>query len=119
MTAEEAWKLAIKLRYMDFEEKAEIFKLDPSPSRELWLEIMEKFSPEEVKQRLEDFKNKNKVGKDDVVKIGSKTGVVTKSAGKDGYFTVLFEDGSSGKYKTAIKTGRKIDTSEFLKNISK
>ena len=57
--------------------------------------------------------------KDDVVKIDSKTGIVTKAAGKDGYFTVLFEDGSCGKYKTAIKTGRKIDTSEFLKTIMK
>ena len=119
MSAKEAWKLAIKLRYMDFEEKAEIFKLDPSSSKELWLEIMEKFSPEEVKQRLDNFENKNSIDKDDVVKINSKTGIVTKAAGKDGYFTVLFEDGSCGKYKTAIKTGRKIDTSEILKNIMK
>lgn len=118
MTAEEAWKLAIKLRYMDFEDKIELFNLDPSPSREAWLEIMENMSPESVRDKIIAWEAKQiKVG--DVVKVGCYTGLVTSDDYMDDSYDILFSDGGTNKIniKDLKKTGRHIDIDGLLKQI--
>ena len=120
MTAEEAWKLAIKLRYMDFEDKIELFNLDPSPSREAWLEIMENMSPESVRDKIEAWEAEKEIKVGDEVDICGDKGIVT-SFGTDGdSIHVLYLDGivtSYRKDKCIKKTGRHIDIDGILKQI--
>lgn len=120
MTAEEAWKLAIKLRYMDFEDKIELFNLDPSSSREAWLEIMENMSPESVRDKIEAWKAEKEIKVGDVVDICGDKGIVT-SFGTDGdMIHVLYLDGIVNSYrkgKDIKKTGRHIDIDGLLNHI--
>lgn len=120
MTAEEAWKLAIKLRYMDFEDKIELFNLDTSPSREAWLEIMENMSPESVRDKIEAWEAEKEIKVGDEVDICGDKGIVT-SFGTDGdSIHVLYLDGivtSYRKDKDIKKTGRHIDIEGLLKQI--
>lgn len=53
-----AWQMAINLRYMDYEEKLKIFGLNHD-GKEKWVEIMEKFTPQEVKERLDKWNGKH------------------------------------------------------------
>ena len=50
MLGDEAWKLALKLRYMDFEDKVRIFRLGENFTGDAWIAIMEKYTPEQVKE---------------------------------------------------------------------
>lgn len=124
MTAEEAWKLAIKLRYMDFEDKIELFNLDPSPSREAWLEIMENMSPESVRDKIEAWEAEKEIKVGDVVietsGLGSKyIGVVTQITGNQNSVCMTYSDGSVGVTlaKRLKKTGRRIDITGLLNQI--
>lgn len=119
MTAEEAWKLAIKLRYMDFEDKIELFNLDPSPSREAWLEIMENMSPESVRDKIEEWEAEKEIKVGDVVIRCGESCIVTNKSRDDGFYDVLFEDGTTGAYQRSSlkKTGRHIDIDGLLKQI--
>lgn len=53
----DAWKLALRLRYMDYEEKLECFGLEHD-GQEKWVEIMEKFTPLEVATMLDEYERK-------------------------------------------------------------
>jgi len=53
----DAWKLALRLRYMDYEEKLECFGLEHD-GQEKWVEIMEKFTPSEVATMLNEYERK-------------------------------------------------------------
>lgn len=119
MTAEEAWKLAIKLRYMDFEDKIELFNLDPSPSREAWLEIMENMSPESVRDKIEEWEAEKEIKVGDVIIRCGESCIVTNKSRDDGFYDVLFEDGTTGAYQRSSlkKTGRHIDIDGLLKQI--
>lgn len=119
MTAEEAWKLAIKLRYMDFEDKIELFNLDPSSSREAWLEIMENMSPESVRDKIEAWEAEKNINVGDVVIRCGESCIVTNKSRNDGFYDVLFEDGTTGAYQRSSlkKTGRHIDIEGILKQI--
>lgn len=119
MTAEEAWKLAIKLRYMDFEDKIELFNLDPSPSREAWLEIMENMSPESVRDKIERWEAEKNINVGDVVIRCGESCIVTNKQRDDGFYNVLFEDGTTGAYQRSSlkKTGRHIDIDGLLNHI--
>lgn len=119
MTAEEAWKLAIKLRYMDFEDKIELFNLDPSSSREAWLEIMENMSPESVRDKIETWEAEKEIKVGDVVIRCGESCIVTNKSRDDGFYDVLFEDGTTGAYQRSSlkKTGRHIDIDGLLNHI--
>ena len=54
----DAWKLALELRYMDYEDKLECFNLKHD-GNDKWVEIMEKYNPVEVQQMLTEY-NKSK-----------------------------------------------------------
>lgn len=127
MTAEEAWKLAIKLRYMDFEDKIELFNLDTSPSREAWLEIMENMSPESVRDKIEAWEAEKeiKVGDEVALKADLKNEeykffvtYVDKGLKTIGGFSPfdgdVFSRREIGRYQ---KTGRHINIDEILKQI--
>lgn len=118
MTAEEAWKLAIKLRYMDFEDKIELFNLDPSPSREAWLEIMENMSPESVRDKIIAWEAAKEIKVGDVVEREGDIGVVTNIF-EDGFSNVLLENGETRVYQLIRlkKTGRRIDITGLLNQI--
>lgn len=124
MTAEEAWKLAIKLRYLDFEDKVELFNLDPDPSREAWLEIMENMSPESVRDKIEEWEAKKHINVGDVVietsDAGSEyIGVVTQITSAQNSVCIVYTDGSTNitLAKKLKKTGRHIDIAGILKQI--
>lgn len=127
MTAEEAWKLAIKLRYMDFEDKIELFNLDPSSSREAWLEIMENMSPESVRDKIERWEAEKNINVGDEVAPKSDPNnneckfVVTNKYDDEGIingFSVFDGDVFSGRdIKRYQNTGRHIDIDKLLKQI--
>lgn len=54
---EEAWKLALKLRYMDYEDKVECFGLEYD-GKEKWIEIMEKYTYTEAAAKVAEWERK-------------------------------------------------------------
>ena len=127
MTAEEAWKLAIKLRYMDFEDKIKLFNLDTSSSREAWLEIMENMSPESVRDKIEAWEAEKNINIGDEVALKADPDnneykffvtYVDKGLKTIGGFSSfdgdVFSRREIGRYQ---KTGRHIDIDGILKQI--
>lgn len=54
---EEAWILALKLRYMDYEDKVECFDLEYD-GKEKWIEIMEKYTYTEAATKVTEWERK-------------------------------------------------------------
>ena len=54
---EEAWILALKLRYMNYEDKVECFDLEYD-GKEKWIEIMEKYTYTEAAAKVAEWERK-------------------------------------------------------------
>lgn len=119
----EAWKLALELRYMDYSDKLEIFGLKRD-ERDKWGEIMENYTPQEVKAKIkawEKAKEEIKVG--DVCECRANgniyRAVCLRIENNKGMF--LYDDVSvSGRLENLFdweKTGRHIDIQSVLEQI--
>ena len=117
---EEAWKLALKLRYMDYEDKVECFGLGYD-RKEKWVEIMEKYTYTEAAAKVAEWERKKKeiyVG--DIVEFTNGTKAVVIKVYEDGEVALLFSDGGYGTYrphKNWHKTDRHIDVDAWLAQI--
>lgn len=93
---EEAWILALKLRYMDYEDKVECFDLEYD-GKEKWIEIMEKYTYTEAAAKVAEWERKKEeicVG-DVLLSIGTRDKcVVTYICNET--IAILWDDGSSG-----------------------
>lgn len=117
---EVAWQLVKDLRYMDYDDKIECFGLE-FDGQEKWLEIIDKFIPQEAIERLQAYKREQaeiKVG--DVVRVKCGYEFVVTHISEDGH---LFGICGKGDVYTAIpinqciKTGKHIDIQQMLNQI--
>lgn len=96
---EEAWKLALKLRYMDYEDKVECFGLEYD-GKEKWIEIMEKYTYAEAAAKVEAWeRQKEEICVGDVLlskTIPTKC-IVISFEKLENTACILWKDGSSGK----------------------
>ena len=117
---EEAWKLALKLRYMDYEDKVECFDLEYDV-KEKWIEIMEKYTYTEAAAKVTEWERKKKeicVG--DIVEFTNGIKAVVIKVYEDGEVALLFSDGGYGTYrphKNWHKTDRHIDVDAWMAQI--
>lgn len=117
MSSEEAWNLAIKLRYMDFEDKVRIFNLDPDDSREAWLQVMENMSPETVRCLINKWEDeKQMIRKNDIVTYNEEEYLVLLATPT--IIHCVCHSGETKKIsasdKRMIKTGRQSSVDNFL-----
>ena len=118
---EEAWILALKLRYMDYEDKVECFDLEYD-GKEKWIEIMEKYTYTEAAAKVAEWeRKKEEICVGDVLLSNSIREKCVVTANCNGIFTLLWKDGSSGNHgEKAVRKYEKvghIDVNEFLKKI--
>ena len=116
MTAEDAWKLAIKLRYMDFEDKVKLFNLDPYSGKEAWLEIMENMTPEAVKEKIDDWEKSREVLRNEIIFYDSLELFVIQTT--DTVLHCITREGFTYKYKRKdkkiVKTGIQTSIEKFI-----
>ena len=117
----EAWELALKLRYMDYEDKLECFGLKHD-GEEKWVEIMEKYTyPEAAAKVAEWEKAKEKIKVGDVLEgiYDNEVKCIVTNLCPDNMAYLVFDDGTAGVYEldNLKKTGRHIDIDSFLKRI--
>lgn len=118
---EEAWKLALKLRYMDYEDKVECFGLGYD-GKEKWIEVMENYTYAEAAAKVAEWeRKKEEICVGDVLLSNSIREKCVVTANCNGIFTLLWKDGSSGNHgEKAVREYEKvghIDVNEFLKKI--
>ena len=116
---EEAWKLALKLKYMDYEDKVECFDLEYD-GKEKWIEIMEKYTYTEAAAKVADWKKaKEEICVGDVVSINNvnQNGVVI--CDDFNVVSVITPNGSViiREKNKCTKTGRHIDVDAWLAQI--
>ena len=116
MSAEDAWRLAIKLRYMDFEDKVKLFNLNPDPGREAWLEIMENMTPEAVKEKIDDWEKSREISRNEIIYFDTLELFVLQVT--DTVLHCVTREGFTYKYKRndrrIIKTGIQTTIENFL-----
>lgn len=117
----EAWELALKLRYMDYEDKIECFGLKHD-GEEKWVEIMEKYTYPEAAAKVEAWeKAKEKIKVGDVLEgiYDNEVKCIVTNLCPDNMAYLVFDDGTAGVYEldNLKKTGRHIDIDSFLKQI--
>lgn len=113
---QEAWELALKLRYMDYEDKVECFGLGHD-GKEKWIEVMENYTYAEAAAKVAEWKKaKEEICVGDVVMLYEKLGLVT-FVGK--HVTVITEKGTTfvAPKGDCTKTGRHIDIASMLEQI--
>lgn len=114
MTAEEAWEIAKKL-FADYSnaELDEIFGKGWS-----FPQLME-VTPHEAKSKIKAWEAEKGIKVGDEVEFDGEIGVVTKTDGTEGFYSLLFKNGETGAYhaKRLKKTGRHIDIDGLLKQI--
>lgn len=114
MTAEEAWEIAKNLfaNYSN-SELDEIFGKGWSFSK-----LME-LTPQEAKAKIEAWEAEKEIKVGDVVIRCGESCIVTNESRDDGFYDVLFKDGTTGAYQRSSlkKTGRRIDINGLLKQI--
>ena len=117
----ESWELALKLMYMDYEDKVECFGLGYD-GKEKWVEIMEKYTYAEAAAKVEEWeRKKEEICVGDIVSVRNANicGVVTYKDTTDNTMDVMTPTGGTifvGK-EDCKKTGRHIDVNAFLKQI--
>lgn len=115
---EEAWKLALKLRYMDYEDKVECFDLEYD-GKEKWIEIMEKYTYTEAAAKVEVYERQNEICVGDVVRINNanRNGVVICE--DFNVVSIIIPNGSVivRAKEECTKTGRHIDVDAWLAQI--
>ena len=119
----EAWELALKLRYMDYEDKVECFGLGYD-GKEKWIEVMENYTYAEAAAKVSQWeKAKEEIKVGDVYKSLSGNFVVCGIDREKDMVKALWDDLSVGKIylyeikEQYTKTGRHIDIDSFLKQI--
>ena len=114
---EEAWILALKLRYMDYEDKVECFDLEYD-GKEKWIEIMEKYTYTEAAAKVAEWeRKKEEICVGDVVECGGSYGVVVGAG--EVYVKGFTSDWTPFQWmkKGCTKTGRHIDVDAWLAQI--
>lgn len=119
---EEAWILALKLRYMDYEDKVECFDLEYD-GKEKWIEIMEKYTYTEAAAKVAEWEQeKEKICVGDVVRFKSDNRVefcVTDIL-DDSFLYGINAEGdvyADRDIELFEKTGRHIDVASMLAQI--
>lgn len=116
MTAEEAWEIAKKILLYPSQggynsaELEEIF----GRTKHLW-----ELAPQEAKAKIEAWEAAKEIKVGDVVIRCGESCIVTNKSRDDGFYDVLFEDGTTGAYQRSSlkKTGSHIDIDRVLKQI--
>ena len=111
---EEAWILALKLRYMDYDDKVECFDLEYD-GKEKWIEIMEKYTYTEAAAKVAEWeRKKEEICVGDVVECERSYGVVVGAG--EVYVKGFTSDWTPFQWmkKSCTKTGRHIDVDAWL-----
>ena len=118
MTAEEAWEIARRIvgcREHGLEEtkRREIFSRDDA------FDVFNLFSVHEAKAKIEAWEAEKEIKVGDVVIRCGESCIVTNESRDDGFYDVLFKDGTTGAYQRSSlkKTGRHVDIEGILKQI--
>ena len=114
---EEAWILALKLRYMDYEDKVECFDLEYD-GKEKWIEIMEKYTYTEAAAKVAEWeRKKEEICVGDVVECEGSYGVVVGAG--EVYVKGFTSDWTPFQWmkKCCTKTGRHIDVDALMAQI--
>lgn len=115
--AEKAWKLAMKLRYMDYEDKVECFGLGYD-GKEKWIEVMENYTYAEAAAKVAEWKKaKEEICVGDVVECEGSYGVVVGVG--ECYIKGFTSDWTPFQWmkQSCTKTGRHIDIESMLAQI--
>ena len=116
----EAWKLALKLRYMDYEDKVECFDLEYD-GKEKWIEIMEKYTYTEAAAKVAKWEKTKEIKDGDVLEgiYDNNLKCIVTNLYTDNIAYLVFDDGTAGFHEldNFKKTGRHIDIDSFLKQI--
>lgn len=114
MTAEEAWEIAKNLfaNYSNAE-------LDDIFGKGWSFPKLMELTPHEAKAKIEAWEAEKGIKVGDEVEFDGEIGVVTKTDGAEGFYSLLFKNGETGAYqaKRIKKTGRNIDIEGILKQI--
>ena len=109
----ESWELALKLRYMDYEDKVECFGLGYD-GKEKWIEVMENYTYAEAAAKVAEWeRKKEEICVGDVVTFYGKYGLVTfidkniKGISESGLAFIACKE-------ECKKTGRHIDVNAWL-----
>ena len=120
---EEAWILALKLRYMDYEDKFECFDLEYD-GKEKWIEIMEKYTYTEAAAKVAEWeRKKEEICVGDVVTDGNEESAVVTFINDIGTVFYIWNRGVTRQLemekfkKLFTKTGRHIDVDAWLAQI--
>ena len=120
---EEAWILALKLRYMDYEDKVECFDLEYD-GKEKWIEIMEKYTYTEAAAKIAEWeRKKEEICVGDVVTDGNGESAVVTFINDIGTVFYIWNRGVTRQLemekfkKLFTKTGRHIDVASMLAQI--
>ena len=118
----ESWELALKLRYMDYEDKVECFGLGYD-GKEKWIEVMENYTYTEAAAKVAEWKKaKEEICVGDVVRFKSNNRVefcVTDILDNSFLYGISAEGDvySDRDIKLFEKTGRHIDIASMLAQI--
>ena len=113
----DAWELALKLRYMDYEDKVECFGLGYD-GKEKWIEVMENYTYAEAAAQVAEWKKaKEEICVGDVVECEGSYGVVVGAG--EVYVKGFTSDWTPFQWmkKDCTKTGRHIDVDAWLAQI--
>ena len=114
MNAEEAWELVDKIYSMSDKLIFEIFGTDDGMDH-----ILQNFTPQEAKEKIESWEQLNEIKVGDVVNIYGDKGIVIYIVDEK-VINVMFKSGyvsSYDRYVGVKKTGRHIDIDKILKQI--
>ena len=119
----DAWELALKLRYMDYEDKVECFDLEYD-GKEKWIEIMEKYTYTEAAAKIAEWeRKKEEICVGDVVTDGNGESAVVTFINDIGTVFYIWNRGVTRQLemekfkKLFTKTGRHIDVASMLAQI--
>lgn len=113
----ESWELALKLRYMDYEDKVECFGLGYD-GKEKWIEVMENYTYAEAAAKVAEWKKaKEEICVGDVVECEGSYGVVVGVG--ECYIKGFTSDWTPFQWmkQSCTKTGRHIDVDAWLAQI--
>ena len=113
----ESWELALKLRYMDYEDKVECFGLGYD-GKEKWIEVMENYTYAEAAAKVAEWeRKKEEICVGDVVEVNGLYAIVTYEY--EEFASIVHADGQTyfGRKDVMTKTGRHIDVDAWLAQI--
>lgn len=131
MTAEEAWEIVRKIIYEVSDGGMTLDELRSVYGTSDYQEILNHYSPQQAKDKIEEWEAEKEIKVGDVVTITNNdptsitngktvhTGVIT-STHPDNYYDIILGDGLAWSYvdgEKIKKTGRHIDIDELLKEI--